>query len=155
MPGFYLFICLSLLVDSEILKLICHSFSCILKSYCPAHSRCSVWKNVKKWKKSQCLWSSVCFGYNSIPAQKTTVDMSTASAKFLAGYYGSSRILYWLSPRVRQTALGTPHPLPRHHTHTHLHTGLRQTCHPGTTQVRKMVSSWRMLLVKLREEMNW
>ena len=135
MPGFYLFICLSLLVDSEILKLICHSFSCILKSYCPAHSRCSVWKNVKKWKKSQCLWSSVCFGYNSIPAQKTTVDMSTASAKFLAGYYGSSRILYWLSPRVRQTALGTPPPpAPPPHTHTPSHgtpSNLSSWDHPG------------------------
>ena len=68
--------------------------------------------------------------------------MSTASAQFLVGYYGSSRILYWFSPRVRQMA-GTPPPL----THTHLHMGLCQTCHPGTTQVREMVRSWRMLYV--------
>ena len=149
MPGFYLFICLSLLVDSEILKLICHIFSCILKSYCPAHSRCSV--NVKKWKKSQCLWSSVCFGFRRPLWTWALLVPSSWSVIMEAPEFSIGLALGW----GRRPWGDPPHPPPRYHKHTHLHMGLCQTCHPGTTQVRKMVRSWRMLFVKLREEMNW
>lgn len=136
-----LFTCLFPLLDSKLLKVICHIFPFILEPYCLAHCRCFV--TLSEQKKLQCLWYLVAL-------DKIVFQLMKPLWRWNVLICGSTRILCLVrsSPVVWQTVHDGP---------STFNTVSCQSCHqkPPMSRRWQILKECYVFASSGRKEMHW